>query len=364
MELAGRVVSFFINGKFTAQHTTGVQRVAGQLVRALDRRLALQGGAARYELLVPPGVALPGLQHIGTGVVAGDRRLAVWEQVHLPRAARNGMLLNLAGSAPAWCGPQACFMHDAAVFDHPDAYSLTFRSWYRFLFRRLARTARSLFTVSAFSQERLASMLGVPASRVHLVPNGADHLASTEPDLSIVTAHGLDQHPFLLAVGSASPTKNMDALAQAWARLHRPEARLVVVGGGNPVVFASRGIVQGPGVLQFGHIADAQLKALYQRAAGLVFPSLYEGFGLPPLEAMACGCPVAVSNVASMPEVCGDAALYFDPTSVPAMIDAMRALLDDAALRDSLRERGHRRAALFRWDDSAAALLRGLEATA
>jgi glycosyltransferase involved in cell wall biosynthesis len=288
----------------------------------------------------------------------------VWEQVHLPRAARNGLLLNLSGSAPAWSGPQACFMHDAAVFDHPDAYSVTFRSWYRFLFRRLARTARSLFTVSAFSQGRLVSMLGVPASRVHLIPNGADHLSSTVPDPSIVTALGLDQHPFLLAVGSASPTKNVDALVQAWCQLHRPEARLVIVGGVNPVVFARRGIVQAPGVAQLGHLGDAQLKAMYERAAGLVYPSLYEGFGLPPLEAMACGCPVAVSNAASMPEVCGDAALYFDPSSVPEMVDAMRALLDDAALCASLRERGHRRAALFRWDDSAAALLRGLEAAA
>ena len=136
------------------------------------------------------------------------------------------------------------------------------------------------------------------------------------------------------------------------------DVRLVLVGGRNTAVFAAEtGLASDPRIVQAGPVTDAELKALYQHAVGLVFPSLYEGFGLPPLEAMACGCPVAVADSAAMPEVCGPAALYFDPSSTDAIAGAIQRLLDDAALRDRLRQAGTARAAGFQWADSAQALL-------
>jgi glycosyltransferase involved in cell wall biosynthesis len=229
--------------------------------------------------------------------------------------------------------------------------------WYRWLFRHHARSDARLITVSEFSRRRLAAALRVAPERFAVIRLGADHMERVTPDHGLLVSHGLEHRPFVLAVGSANPTKRLDALVRAWAGLGRTGARLVIAGGVNASVFAAADPSSAPGVVHLGPVDDAGLKALYTAAAGLVFPSVYEGFGLPPLEAMACGCPAAVSRAASLPEVCGDAALMFDADDSAALAGVMRALLDDAGLRDRLRARGRGRAAAFRWDDAASDLL-------
>lgn len=349
----------YVNGKFTAQRTTGVQRVAGELLHALDRRLAAGPAPVRLVLLMPGTGAVPVLRHIEVRVVAGPSSGHLWEQTVLPWQARDGLLLNLSGSAPALARAQVCVLHDAAVFDCPRAYTALFGHWYRWLFRRLGRRAAGLFTVSDFSRTRLSRALGVADDAFRLLPLGAEHLASVEAD-----GTGLDRlpaHGFVLAVGSANPTKNFAGLLRAWAAVGRPDARLVLVGGTHDAVFQGAALPAAHGVELLGPVSDARLKALYGRAAGLIFPSLYEGFGLPVLEAMACGCPVAASTAASLPEVCGDAAWMFDAADDGALRDALRRLLDDAPLRDDLRARGLARARRFTWERSAAVLMQSLK---
>ena len=346
--------SVYVNGKFTRQPTTGVQRVAEQLVRAIDA-LAPQAGEPRWILLHPPGGGLAGLERIEQRTIGSSARsLHVWEQWSLPRAARDGLLLNLAGTAPFFSGPTAAMLHDAAVFDHPEAYTTAFVLWYRLLFRRLGRRARRLFTVSNFSRFRLAATLGLPESRFDVLPNAADHLRAVVADDRILDTHALRDRRFLLAVASANPTKNLAALVRAFASLKEPTLSLVIAGGVNARVFASDGPAGDPsGVVRTGPLGDAALKSLYGHALALVFPSTYEGFGLPTLEAMALGCPVAAANAASLPEVCGDAAFYFDPHSAEAIGAALRRIADDEALRDRLRDAGRLRAAQFSWTASA-----------
>ena len=350
----------YINGKFAAQRTTGVQRAARRLVLALDERLA--GDEGHWLLLLPADATAPALRHIDVrkGGWAG-LPLHLWEQLVLPVAARDGMLVNLAGAAPWLARRQLALLHDAAVFDSPQAYTTVFGWWYRTLFRHLAQRGHGLLTASAFSQGRLAPRLGVPASRIGLLAGGSDHLDGVTADAGVLAQLGLEGKRYLLAVGSANPNKNLSALVQAFGRLPaQADLRLVIVGAGSPGVFAGAAILDAPGVVRAGAVDDAELKALYQRAAALVFPSLYEGFGLPPLEAMACGCPVAASRAASIPEVCGDAALYFDPGSVDDIAGALRRLLADAPLRDALRRAGTVRAAAYRWDTAAGTLQAGL----
>jgi glycosyltransferase involved in cell wall biosynthesis len=352
-------MNVYLNGKFCAQRTTGVQRVAAQLVRALDTRVA-----GRWVLLYPARGRPPPLRRIEARAVGpAGLPTTLWEQAVLPWAARDGLLLNLAGAAPALARRQVCMLHDAAVFDHPEAYTRRFVAWYRWLFRRVARRAPALLTVSQFSRERLARHLHVDASRFGLVPNGADHLGAIAADDGVLDQHGLRGQRYLLAVGSDNPTKNHAALLGAFARLRgEPGLRLVMVGGGHDAVFAAQARADPPGVLRVGKIGDAPLKALYANALALVFPSVYEGFGLPPLEAMACGCPVAAARAASLPEVCGDAALYFDPLNVDDLSVKLQRLCSDAELRAQLRAAGTRHVAGYPWSASAGALLAALRA--
>ncbi len=352
--------AIYLNGKFTAQRTTGVQRVAAEIVRALDAQVT-----GRWVLMCPPQGRLPALRRIEVRRV-GPPGLppTMWEQLVLPWAGRDGTIVNLAGSAPALARRQACVLHDAAVFDHPEAYTPRFVAWYRWLFRRLAKRSLVLFTPSAFSRERLALNLRIPAGRFVVVPLGADHLDHVEADDTVLERHALRPGAYLLAVGSANPTKNHAALVDAFARLPRDVGgQLVIVGARNEQVFAGDAAIDPPGVLRVGALDDAPLKALYRHARALVFPSIYEGFGLPPLEAMACGCPVAAAHAASIPEVCGDAALYFDPHDVDAMATAMRYVCTDASVRDTLADAGRRRAAAYRWRASAATMLAALRET-
>lgn len=353
----------FINGKFTAQRVTGVQRLAFGLVEALDRTLARTPPTDRWILLCPPGSTPPPLQRIAVQI-SGPQRfgLHVWEQLALPWASRSGHLLNLAGPAPLLKRGQVCMVPDAAVFDQPEAYTQSFGVWYRFLFRRLAASAALLLTISRFSQSRLALRLNIPAERLKVVPCAATHMRTIAPDDAVLRQLALADTPFVLAVASANPTKNLQSLVEAFARLPHSDLRLVLVGGANSAVFASETAQREDArIVRTGPVSDGQLKSLYANALAFVFPSLYEGFGLPPLEAMSLDCPVVASNAASIPEVCGDAAVYFDPTSITDMAAAIARVVDDAGLRADLRHRGAQRFAIFTWDAAAQQLLQHLE---
>lgn len=361
-------MTIYLNGKFACQHMTGVQRTATNLLRALDRLLAEQAEPddEPWVLVCPPGAVVPPLRHVQVRVAGrAGWPLSLWEQVVLPWVARGSRLVNLAGSAPALACDQVCMLHDAAVYDRPQAYTRLFRTWYRWLFRHLSRRAQLLLTVSSFSRDRLTQRLGLQHQDLMVVPNGGDHLQQVVSDDSVLARFGLEEQAYTLVVGSANPNKNVAAVEAVFRRLPDDvNLRLVVVGGLNRRVFAQHDATpfqhQEGRILRLGPITDAELKALYRHAVTLVFPSLYEGFGLPALEAMSCGCPVIASRAGAIPEVCDDAALYFDPRSQDELHAALMRMLLDGHLRERLRSAGQRRALRFAWQDSAQALLNQL----
>jgi glycosyltransferase involved in cell wall biosynthesis len=359
------MTTIYINGKFLAQPLTGVQRYARQLLLAVDRHLQEHPGADRWVLLRPAGAAAPFLQRVHSREVGpAGLQLHLWEQLVLPWAARGALLLSLAGSSPVAARRQMCTLHDAAVFDAPHGYTWAFVAWYRMLFRLQARRALRLLTVSEFSRSRLATQLHLQPVRVGVVPDGADHLDEVSPDDAILARLALHGTRFVLAVASANPNKNIQALKAAFSRAATaPDLRLVLVGSANPAVFAARQEAPtDPRIVHAGTVSDAELVALYRQAAGLVFPSLYEGFGLPPLEAMAQGCPVAAARAGAVPEVCGDAAIYFDPHVQPAIEAAIKRLLEAGPAVQALRAAGPVQARRWTWARSAAALVQQTEA--
>ncbi|WP_175996974.1 glycosyltransferase family 4 protein [Burkholderia stabilis] len=337
------------NGRFTTQKTTGVQRVARELIAAL---VEFQSDDPVTVLVPPqPAVAVSGTRTIRVGFGKG----AIWEQLVLPLFSRRSRIVNLGNSGSIFLGNQIIFMHDAAVFDTPAHFSRLFRVWYRIMFWILARTSACVLTNSRFSRDRLAHHCGVSTDKISVVPLGADHLDALEPDTSVLREHALTSDRFVLAVSSMNPTKNFGRLIAAFRQIGDPSVDLVIVGMRNTAVFGKQDHVTAaePNIKYVGYISDEKLKALYQHATCFLYPSIYEGFGIPPLEAMRYGCPTVVGRSAALPEVCADAALYCDPYSSDDIAEKLKNLLDSAELRADLRRRGPLHAEKYRWSKSA-----------
>jgi glycosyltransferase involved in cell wall biosynthesis len=343
-----------INGRFLTQRVTGVQRVSIELVRALDA-LAADGAAPPMQLLAPPGAEAPWLRAIPLRTV-GSGGGQGWEQRALPGAARGSLLLSLGNTAPILAGrDQAVVIHDAGAFDTPESYSLAFRTWYRVLHRALVLRGACIVTVSDFSRARLAKHLRLDPARIGVMPEGAEHILREPADESVLARHGLMPRRYALAVGTRAAHKNFSALDGAAAFLAARGLSLAAVGALDQSVF--RTDAGASAAVGLGRVSDAELRALYSNALCLVFPSRYEGFGLPPLEAMACGCPVVAARAASVPEVCGDAALWFDLAQPPTLTAALARLLDEPGLAEGMRGAGLARAENFTWRRAAETLL-------
>lgn len=366
--LATGTKPIFINGKFFGQRVTGVQRFARETVAALDLLIEEPQFArykGRFTVLLPTltEAQKPRLQNISIVNVDG-RASHMWEQFKLPVASRGGLLLNLSGSAPILNPGQICTLHDAAVFDFSSAYSRGFRLWYQNAFKIHARLASRILTVSEFSKSRLIHHLGVSPHKIGVIPNGSDHISRIQPVEDILKRLVLTPRRYLLAVGSSHPAKNFAKLMSAFQSLDADGMTLVVVGGKNSSVFASvhdDSPYNARNVVYAGAVSDGDLISLYANALAFIFPSLYEGFGIPPLEAMACGCPVAASNAASIPEVCGEAVTYFDPHSAEDISSAMQRIISSEQLRDDLTARGRARAAQYTWRRAAVEVLENLD---
>lgn len=361
MPAAAAPAEIHVNARFLAEPLTGVQRVGRELLAALDAMLAdgeIDPARFRVILHAPAApVAAPAFRRLEFRA-GGAWRSHAWEQLSLPRLARGGLLLNLKGTAPLRHSRTHLHLHDAVTFAWPQAYSRAFRAWWGYVVPRAARRARLLTAVSAFTADEYERRFGIPRERIAVVPNGHEHVFAAPAATAVLERLGLRDAGYVLAVGSLDPRKNLAGAAAAVARAGLDGIPLVVAGGPHPRVFAARGAALPAGAVHAGRTGDAELRALYEHALALIFPSYYEGFGLPPLEAMALGCPVVASDAAALPEVCGDAALLAPPGDTEALAGHLRRLADDPRLRAEQRKRGRARASRFSWKASARLLWR------
>lgn len=329
----------FINLRSQTAGLTGVQRYAQELCRRLNG-------------LIEPVVPNRPLKGISGHL---------WEQLVLPGRIGNHQLWSPANTGPIAVTRQVVTVHDVAAVDHPEWFEPRFARWYRWMTPKLVKRARRVITVSNFSKRRLVALTGVEESRIVVIPNGVDSRFYPRNGSEINQISQRLRIPsslYFLTVGSLEPRKNLATLFTAWRRALStlPKDFWLVVAGiaGRPHVFRGTGIAEIPERVMFtGFVEDADLPALYSGATALLYPSVYEGFGFPVLEAMAAGCVPIAADSSALPEVVGDAGILVDVSDPEQLAEAIIQVTQDSQLRGSLRGRAMERSAEFTWERSA-----------
>jgi glycosyltransferase involved in cell wall biosynthesis len=254
--------------------------------------------------------------------------------------------------------PTVLTAYDVIPLIYPQYYSVPQRLIFRFAHTLALRTARMTLAISEATKIDLIRRLGARPDRIRVIPLAADPHFTPQSAIAVQTVrdkYHLPDH-FILYIGSNKPHKNLVRLVTAFSNVQRPTSNfhLIVAGSWDERYPEARRLAQGNDHIHFiGPVSDADLPALYSGAVALAFVSEYEGFGLPPLEAMACGTPVIASNTSSLPEVIGDAGLLIDPHDVSAIAAALERITSDPALRSDLKQRSLKRAAQFSWEQTA-----------
>lgn len=350
-------ISLAVNGRYLTRPVSGVERFAHHLIIAFLEEARRNGALCHVTYYVPTDAVLHVQPPEGAALVRCGRFSGhAWEQIELPRARREQWLYSPCNVGPLFARNHIVTIHDAQVFLTPQTYSRTFGTWYRLLTPRLARRVRAVTTDSKFSAERLEALGVVPSGKNRVIYGGGEHILRVAPDTAALARHGLAEKRYLLAIGSLSPHKNIASIIKAVDATQYSKLPLVIAGGGNASVFSGAGFPTSSKVHFLGRVSDGELRALYDGAKALLFPSYYEGFGLPPLEAMNCGCPVIASNTSAMPEVCGDGAIYAAPDDVAAWTRAIDRLEQEPALADMLIAAGHEHIRNFTWPHGGKAL--------
>lgn len=342
-----------------------MQRYAIELICGIDKILDENPNnfeSTSFTLLVPHNAKqLPVLKHISTKQV-GSFTGHLWEQLELPFYSRHGLLVGFCNTGPLFKINQIVTFCDASVYKVPEAYSVLFRMWYRMLFTTIGRRSKRILTISNFSRDELAVCCGIPMGKFTITYPGIDHQGWSDPhEINTNNSAKSTSRPFVLAVSSMSPHKNFRALVEAVTLLSETDFDVIIAGGTNPAIFKSADIPLPKMIQHVGYVSDDELKSLYSQATCFIYPSLYEGFGLPPLEAMSNGCPVIVARSGSLPEVCGDAALYCDPLNPQDIADKINRMMGDIKLREDLRDKGIRQAKVYTWEKCARETLTAIE---
>jgi glycosyltransferase involved in cell wall biosynthesis len=350
--------SIVVNGRYRVHRITGVQRYAHEIVSRLGGEQGVREPDARIDLWAPVNARGP-LGHL-------------WEQTVLPVACRGRLLWSPSGNGPAFYSRQVVTFHDLFPIEHPEWYGAAYGVWYRFLMTKLANQAIHLIAVSEYTKSRLVNLLGCDPTQITVIPNGlttgCERVGQTRIDAASA-ALKLPTNRYVLSLSSLEKRKNLRTTLEAWARVHNslPDDIWLVLAGpvADEAVYGRQSLPIGlPRVLYTGYVPEEHLAGLYSGASLFLFPSLAEGFGLPLLEAMACGLRTITANTTSLPEVGGDVVTYIDPLNVAALGDAIRQEFAAGAAPNRPFLPAIERARRFSWDRAASETRAVLEAAA
>jgi glycosyltransferase involved in cell wall biosynthesis len=351
------VDSIVVNGRYRVHKITGVQRYAHEITSRLDAKDG-KGHGTPLDVLGPVK-AKGSLGHL-------------WEQTVLPAACRGRLLYSPCASGPAFYSRQVVTFHDTFAIEHPEWYGSAYSAWYRFLMARLATECLHVIAVSEYTKSRLVHLLGCDPNQITVIHNGltrscervgADKIEAARLALMLPTRN------YVLSLSSLEKRKNLRTTLEAWSRVQQslPSTTWLVLAGAkaDESVYGQQDLPSGlPRVHYTGYVSEEHLAGLYSGASLFLFPSLAEGFGLPLLEAMACGLRAITSNTTSLPEVGGDVVTYIDPLDAAALGNAILQAFAAGANPEKPFLPAMERARHFCWDGAASQTRAVLEAAA
>ena len=337
----------YINGRFLTRPMTGVERYAYQVCKALAKL------RFPFTVICPHATIMPCYDISDLSIIYyGYGNSHLWEQCVLPfffLGKKDHLLFSFTGLGPIMMRQKIMTVHDLSFLENPSWFSRAYYWWYKMMTPLAVRTSQHIITVSEFSKKEILRFYPFIKEQDITVAYGA---------VDQTTFHNQEQvepinKRFILAVSSIDPRKNFSMLVKAFKGIEG--CQLYIVGKQNHVFSQQNGLNEDiPNVKFLGRVSDEELRRLYNQAVCFIFPSIYEGFGLPLLEAMTCGCPVLASDIPVFREVCGDAAIYFNPydeTSIRHSIDYFLSLANQE--QEKLQTAGYERAQRFSWEQSA-----------
>ena len=299
----------FINGRFLTQKITGVQRYALEVLKQFDNM-----NLSRKIIVLCPNTDLfnvPKLKKIKIMKI-GKLKGHAWEQISLPLYVKrnyNSDLLSMCNLAPI-IFPGYVVIHDISFKTHPEHLNKKFALWYRFVTKMNIRRYKHIFTVSNFSKSEILSEYGIKSEKITITYNSAEHIKKVNPDKNIIRKLHLENTKFIFSLGSASPHKNRKFIVEC--AKNNPNYIFVITGNSNKV-FVDEKCCNLKNVIFTGYLNDSEIISLYKSCEAFLFPSLYEGFGIPPLEAIECGCKkIILSNIDVLKEIYGNNLHYID----------------------------------------------------
>ena len=339
----------YVNGRFLCHKMDGIGRFSLEICKQLKKT------DLKFKIIIPNWLDYENKE--GFEIVKfGSLKSHFWEQINLLKflnSEKNPLLVNLSGLGPLFYKNQIITIHDLSFYENKKWFSKSYTTFYSFTTPIVAKNARKILSVSYFSKSEIIKHLQIKQEKIEVIYNAVSNDIKNEYASGLVNSTDsfhINKN-YILAVCSIDPRKNLQRLIDAFSQLDLSDYVLVLVGKTSKH-FNVDLKTNLENIIFTGFISDQELSDLYKKCDFFIYPSLYEGFGIPPLEAMKNNCAVIVSDIPSLKEVCSDAALYVNPYEVESIKNGMLKIINDSALKKELKEKGNIRAEFFKWEYS------------
>jgi len=345
---------FVVNGRFLSQKATGIQRYAFEICNKLHE------WGVDFYVAVPKDIN-PDYKFAFKTVQCGTLSGQMWEQLSLLKyLKRQGspLLISFSGCGPLNYTNQIITIHDVSHERHPEWFAKNYYRFYHYMMPRIGKKAHAVITVSEFSKNEIIQTLGITAEKIHVIHSNVPFHNKPSAESILNYTSNAKSDKFIIAVSNMDPRKNFIRLVEAFSKIKDKTVKLYIIGM-QFKAFNTPDLQKlvNENVVLPGFIDDDTLQEMYKNALFSIYPSLYEGFGLPPLESMTYGCPAVVSNIPALKEISQDAAFYVDPFDINDMTEKMNLMIEDNNLRQNLRLKGLEQIKKYSWDKSAKQVL-------